>query len=110
MVNEALKSRRRPPTYELPETLAGGPDSAAAGGAEADFEQLAARQAVAVGLASLDAAHRAPVVLFYFNDLSEKEIAALLGLRLSTVKSRLHTARRRMAELLREKGADTLEW
>ncbi len=117
VVNEALKTRRRSPVYELPDNLVSRPGSAInadpdaqSGDADLHLEQLAARQAVAAALASLDAAHRAPVVLFYFNDLSEKEIATLLGLRLSTVKSRLHTARRRMAEHLRIEGADTFEW
>ena len=101
VVNEALKARRRPRLFELPEDIAGTTDL---------FEGLADRHAVADALALLDTAHRAPLVLFYFNDLTEKEIAAVLGLRVTTVKSRLHTARRRVAEHLLAKGADSFEW
>ena len=48
----------------------------------------------------LDDAHRLPVVLRYQEGLSCKEIAHALGLRTSTVYSRLHTARERLRHLL----------
>jgi RNA polymerase sigma-70 factor (ECF subfamily) len=41
---------------------------------------------------------RVPVVLRYYADLSEREIALAIGRRPGTVKSRLHEARRRLAE------------
>lgn len=44
----------------------------------------------------LDDNHRLPVLLKYFSDFSELEIAEALGLRISTVKSRLYTARQRL--------------
>lgn len=55
-------------------------------------------------LGTLDRNHRAPVVLFYFEGLSEAEVADVLGIRPSTVKARLHTARRRLAVELARKG------
>jgi hypothetical protein len=39
-----------------------------------------------------------PVVLRYYADLSERDIARAIGRRQGTVKSRLHEARRRLAE------------
>ncbi len=41
---------------------------------------------------------RVPVVLRYYADLSERDIALAIGRRQGTVKSRLHEARRRLAE------------
>ncbi|MHB8328204.1 MAG: RNA polymerase sigma factor [Acidimicrobiales bacterium] len=40
---------------------------------------------------------RVPVVLRYYGELSEREIAVAIGRRQGTVKSRLHEARRRLA-------------
>ncbi len=40
---------------------------------------------------------RVPVVLRYYADLSERDIALAIGRRPGTVKSRLHEARRRLA-------------
>lgn len=51
---------------------------------------------VRVALAGLPESLRVPVVLRYFADLSEKEIAAVIHRRPGTVKSRLHEARRRL--------------
>ena len=52
---------------------------------------LAALQRLPVSL-------RVPVVLRYYADLSERDIALAIGRRPGTVKSRLHEARRRLAE------------
>ena len=64
-------------------------------------EQGAERSAMADALAStlrdLPDALRVVVVLRYFADLSEREIAIAIRRRPGTVKSRLHDARRRLA-------------
>ena len=64
-------------------------------------EQGAERSALADALAStlrdLPDALRVVVVLRYFADLSEREIAIAIRRRPGTVKSRLHDARRRLA-------------
>ncbi len=39
-----------------------------------------------------------PIVLRYYADLSERDIALAIGRRQGTVKSRLHEARRRLAQ------------
>jgi len=48
-------------------------------------------------LSRLPLSLRVPVVLRYYADLSERDIARAIGRRQGTVKSRLHDARRRLA-------------
>jgi RNA polymerase sigma-70 factor, ECF subfamily len=50
-------------------------------------------------LKRLDSVDRAAIVLRYWNDCSEAEIAEALNLTVSAVKSRLHRARRELAGL-----------
>jgi RNA polymerase sigma-70 factor (ECF subfamily) len=54
-------------------------------------------------LQSLDPTDRAAVVMRYWQDCSEVEIAQALKLTVPAVKSRLHRARRALAELWEEK-------
>lgn len=51
----------------------------------------------------LDPIDRAAIILRYWNDCSEKEIAESLSLTVSAVKSRLHRARRALANDWQEK-------
>jgi RNA polymerase sigma-70 factor (ECF subfamily) len=53
--------------------------------------------------------YRLVIVLRYFNDLSYKEIAFVTDSQEKTVKSRLYTARKRLAELLHGRGVYTYE-
>ncbi len=52
---------------------------------------------VSAALGRLPVSLRVPVVLRYYADLSERDIALAIGRRQGTVKSRLHEARRRLA-------------
>ena len=52
-------------------------------------------------LAALPEAQRSAVILRYFHDLGEDEMAEVLGCPRGTVKSRLHHAMRRLMELAR---------
>jgi len=54
-------------------------------------------EAVLAALGQLPLSLRVPVVLRYYADLSERDIALAIGRRQGTVKSRLHEARRRLA-------------
>ncbi len=75
--------------FELPDVDAPNPEAEAVRG-----EQRERMQTV---LARLDAVDRAAIVLRYWQDSSEVEIAETLNLTVSAVKSRLHRARRELA-------------
>lgn len=51
---------------------------------------------------SLPVKQRTVVILFYYNSFSVSEIAEMLNIMEGTVKSRLHTARKRMKKALEE--------
>ena len=66
-------------------------------GPEASAERGEVADTVLAALARLPMSLRVPVVLRYYADLSERDIARAIGRRQGTVKSRLHEARRRLA-------------
>ncbi len=82
--------RRAPPEPQEREDEP-APDVQARTDAALDAEQLLAR---------LPAAQREVVVLRYYEDLSEDEVAAILDIPKGTVKSRLHQAIARMAAMV----------
>ena len=45
-------------------------------------------------------------VLYYYNDLSTKEISEILKIPVGTVKSRLSRAREKLYEILKKKGGE----
>jgi RNA polymerase sigma-70 factor (ECF subfamily) len=53
-------------------------------------------------LKALEPAYRTPIVLRYWHDMSYQEIAETLGISLGAVKSRLHRARLKMAQVVAE--------
>lgn len=67
------------PTEALPETANGGPD-------------LALRRDVVAALAALPRGQRAMVVLRFYDDLTEAQAAAALGVSVGTVKSQTSRA------------------
>lgn len=77
--------------FELPDADAPNPESEAVRGEQ--------RQQMQALLNRLDAVDRAAIVLRYWHDASEAEIAETLHLTVSAVKSRLHRARRELAGL-----------
>jgi len=94
-VNESLNLRRaRKPLEEVPEAMsvAGGQLEAVEGRERADWVEQA------IGQLSED--YREVVVLRYFGDFSYGEISEAVGVPEKTVKSRLFTARQRLADLL----------
>lgn len=58
---------------------------------------------IAAAVRTLPVKLRAVVVLYYYDSLSVKEIAAALGVLEGTVKSRLYTARRRLRDTLQDR-------
>ena len=90
-VNLCRDWHRRPP----PEPQLGGDEPQVAALERSDAALDAARL-----LAALPAAQREVIVLRYYQDLSEADVAAILDIPLGTVKSRLHQAMARLAGLV----------
>ena len=84
-------------TFELPDLSAPDPENAIVNGQT--------RERVHAMLNELDETDRAAVIMRYWYDYSEVEIAESLRLTVSAVKSRLHRARRELAGLWQEQGA-----
>ena len=84
--------------WEEPADEHPGPESAAA--------RREGREAARALLARLGPQDRAVVVLRYWEDLSTEEIAHALSLTVKAVKSRLHRARKQMAEAWRQDHAE----
>lgn len=82
--------------FEMPDVDAPNPESETL-----RSEQREHMQSV---LLKLDSVDRAAVVLRYWHDSSEAEIAETLNLTVSAVKSRLHRARRELAGLWQEEA------
>jgi len=62
---------------------------------------------IQAALKMLDATDRAAVILRYWYDFSEVEIAETLKLTVSAVKSRLHRARKAVARIIMDNALDT---
>ena len=69
---------------------------------EAESVKREERDRLHILLKDLDATDRAAIILRYWNDYSEIEIAEALNLTDSAVKSRLHRARRALAGMWQE--------
>lgn len=78
-------------SFDLPDTKALNP--------EVESVKREEQQRLHALLQSLDETDRAAIVLRYWYDFSEAEIAQSLSLTVSAVKSRLHRARHELAEL-----------
>jgi RNA polymerase sigma-70 factor (ECF subfamily) len=59
-------------------------------------------------LGRLSPAHRQIVDLVYYHEKSIEEVSAIIGVPAATVKTRMFHARKRLAELLRASGIDTM--
>jgi RNA polymerase sigma-70 factor, ECF subfamily len=96
VVNECLNLRRaRLPAVDTPAF-----EPVAPGQALEVLEAQDRRRLVQVAVLALPADYRQVIVLRHFTELSYEEIGASLGIPVKTVKSRLYTARQRLAELL----------
>ena len=81
-------------SLDLPDTDAPNP--------EAEMMHSEQRERIQGLLKRLDGTDRAAIIMRYWNDCSESEIAEALQLTVSAVKSRLHRARRELAGLWQE--------
>lgn len=67
-------------------------------GPESSVSRIEERKEIQAILDTLQSVDRAAVVMYYWHEMSYEEIGEALNLTLSAVKSRLHRARRAMAE------------
>ena len=81
-------------TFQIPDAQALHPESEAVNGEH--------REQIHAMVGSLDATDRAAIVMRYWYEFSEKEIAEALNLTVSAVKSRLHRARKQLGKLWQE--------
>lgn len=75
-------------------------------GPERSLLQREQRETVQQAITALPEAYRLVTVLRYWQDLSYNEIAEVTGLTEATVKTRLHRARKMLAELLEPADAE----
>ena len=87
-------------SFEIPDMDAPSPEGEAITGQT--------NERVDAMLKDLDATDRAAIIMRYWYDYSEKEIAESLNLTVSAVKSRLHRARKELAGLWVEQEDDLL--
>jgi RNA polymerase sigma-70 factor (ECF subfamily) len=81
-------------TFEIPDAQALHPEAETVNGEQ--------REQIHLMVGSLDETDRAAIVMRYWYDFSEKEIAEALNLTVSAVKSRLHRARKQLGKLWQE--------
>jgi RNA polymerase sigma-70 factor, ECF subfamily len=95
LLNECLNARRdrHPLGPVAPELVAAGSPLDALNAADR-------RRVIQAALLALPMEYRQVIVLRHFGELNYDDIASTLGVPVSTVKSRLHTARQRLFDLL----------
>lgn len=94
------KAKKEQPAEEIFEAFE---EAAAAGNLPLEEVLLQERdRKLYQAVADLPVKQRTAVVLYYFNQMPVGEIAAVMGCLEGTVKSRLHTARRRLKQALKE--------
>ena len=67
-----------------------------------EYERTSDKTVLEAALSALDQASREVIVLYYYEEMSVREVAKTLGLLEGTVKSRLYFARRKMKKILQE--------
>jgi RNA polymerase sigma-70 factor (ECF subfamily) len=95
-----LRQRSRRPDYSGEPVV----ELEAPGSVEADALQRLQGHEVYRALDLLSPEHRLVVLLFYFEELTQPEIARVCGCAVGTVKSRLHYALARLRRLLQPTG------
>ena len=84
--------------HEVPMPVESGP--------EEHFSRTELRAHLDRALRCLSPEHRAVVEMTYFDGRSCREIATIIGCPVDTVKTRMFYARRRLKELLADRGED----
>ena len=92
--------RREQPTEEVPEERRSAPQIA-------ELEREQARAMLDAALRELDEDKRAVFVLYEIEGLEMKDVAEAVGCPLQTAYSRLHAARKRVTETIKERSGVT---
>jgi RNA polymerase sigma factor (sigma-70 family) len=77
---------------------------------EDEVEASERRAEVRAALGELPAAQREALLLAYFGGYTQREVAALVGVPLGTVKTRMAAGMRKMREALQDAGTEELPW
>ena len=99
-VNECLNhlARRRRGDHDASWTEAAGPSQ------EEDLDRQQTERMIGLALLELPADHRGVIILRHFIHLSHHEMSRILEVPEKTVKSRLHTARKLLGQVLQRQG------
>jgi RNA polymerase sigma-70 factor (ECF subfamily) len=95
----ALRSRQHDDIDDHAETMVDTADSPEAAMQKTDKSAL-----LRAALEQLTPAHREIIHLVYYHEKKIEEVATILGIPLNTVKTRMHYARKRLAEILAQSG------
>jgi RNA polymerase sigma factor (sigma-70 family) len=77
---------------------------------EDEVEASERRAEVRAALGELPAAQREALLLAYFGGYTQREVAALVGVPLGTVKTRMAAGMRKMRQALQDAGTEELPW
>jgi RNA polymerase sigma-70 factor (ECF subfamily) len=102
---KALSALRRKPEYELDEETA----EAIEDHSDDPEVTLAKKDKGALlreALSALSAEHREVIDLVYYHEKSVEEVARIVDIPEATVKTRMFYARKKLSELLKERGID----
>jgi RNA polymerase sigma-70 factor (ECF subfamily) len=75
---------------------------------EASLDRSRTSEILRACVAKLSPAHREIVNLVYYHEKSVEEVASLIGIPASTVKTRMFYARKQLADLLKTAGIDSI--
>ena len=75
---------------------------------EASLDRSRTSDILRACVAKLSPAHREIVNLVYYHEKSVEEVASLIGIPASTVKTRMFYARKQLADLLKTAGIDSI--
>ncbi|MGH6779652.1 MAG: sigma-70 family RNA polymerase sigma factor, partial [Bradyrhizobium sp.] len=75
---------------------------------EASLDRSSTSAILRACVAKLSPAHREIINLVYYHERSVEEVSEIIGIPLSTVKTRMFYARKQLAELLKGCGVDSL--
>jgi len=103
--NKALSALRCRSAEELDDEQAGAIEDLGSK-AEVTLQNRQKTENLRRSLTQLSLAHREVIDLVYYHEKSIDEVAEIIGVRQSTVKTRMFYARKRLSELMATQGID----